>query len=135
MLQIDIPILGQTKKPKSPHSPQASIGTESTMLRSLRALSQSAILASCTRMLNHATQASCGTSRFPNLPEKVADPIWAVKYICHTNTIADDVRSLLILPGLSIASDPSCNLRFAVVVSLDFVDNVDNVVFVDNVII
>ncbi len=102
------------------------------MLRSLRSLSHSAILGSCTRMFNHAaTQAACGTLRFPNSPEKFAGHIWAVKYGCNVTPVADDVRSLLILPETSIASDPSCNLRCCVGVFGD--DAV--AVFVDDAIV
>jgi hypothetical protein len=89
-------------------------------------------------MLNHATLAACSTLRFPNSPEKVAGHIWTVNYGCNVTPIAEDVRSLLILPESSIAYDPSCNFLvtmqlFAAVVDHEEDDH-DNVFVVENAV-
>ena len=77
------------------------------MLRSMQALAHSVTAASgCVRMFSQvADRVACSTARNPILFSLVRHPAEAVKYCCETNTIAEHVRSLLIFPESSFASD------------------------------
>jgi len=100
--------LAARQKQASHAASSPTILTESSaMLRSIRALTHSVTAASgCFRMFSQvADRVACSTARNPIFFSLVRHPAEAVKYCCETNTIAEHVRSLLIFPESSFASD------------------------------
>ena len=77
------------------------------MLRSMRALAHSVTAASgYVRMFSHvAARVGCSTAGNPQKFPQVRDPAKTVKYCCESNMVAEHVRSLLIFPESSFASD------------------------------
>ena len=77
------------------------------MLRSMQALAHSVTAASgYVRMFSHvAARVGCSIVGNPQNFPQVRDPAKIVKYCCESNMVAEHVRSLLIFPESSFASD------------------------------
>ena len=77
------------------------------MLRSMQALAHSVTAASgYVRMFSHvAARVGCSIVGNPQNFPQVRDPAKTVKYCCESNMVAEHVRSLLIFPESSFASD------------------------------
>jgi len=97
------------------------------MLRSFRVLARSVTASACTRMFSHGTLASFSAVKLLNFAPNVKDPIRDVKY-SDSNTIADHVRSLIILPESSFVfhdeGDPRHSLSFSFSLTCDAIPGV-----------
>ena len=97
------------------------------MLRSFRVLAPSVAASACTRMFSHGTLASFSAVKLLNFAPNIKDPIRTVKY-SDSNTIADHVRSLIILPESSFVfhdeGDPRHSLSILFGLTCDFIPGV-----------
>ena len=105
-IQLNDPKIRASPRARSKHLRAKSLA----MLRSLRALSHSVSVASA-RLFSHATVAACNTVRYRSFEQKFSDSCQATKVFCSSNSVAEQVHSILILPESSFASDHSGDWR------------------------
>ena len=108
-IQLNDPKIRASPRARSKHLRAKSLA----MLRSVRALSHSVSVASA-RLFSHATVAACNTVRYRSFEQKFSDSCHATKVFCSSNSVAEQVHSILILPESSFASDHSGDWRHCV---------------------
>ncbi len=104
--QLNNPKIRASPRARSKHLRSKTL----VMLRSVRALSHSVSVASA-RLFGHASVAACNTVPYRSFEQKFSDSCQATKVFCSSNSGAEHVHSILILPESSFASGHSGDWR------------------------